>query len=71
MLGAKSAGFRAIHFACDEGRDKIAEADPNSLVVKSRNLGTLEKGQIEPDKTMDSLSKIKEAIKQLEEGIRT
>jgi len=67
VWGAKSAGFRAICFACDEGRDKIAEADPNSLVAKSRSLGTVEKGQIKPDKTISSLGEVKEAVEWLEE----
>jgi putative hydrolase of the HAD superfamily len=67
VWGAKSAGFRAICFACDEGRDKIAEADPNSLVARSRSLGTLEKDQIKPDKTISSLGEVKEAVEWLEE----
>lgn len=67
VLGAKSAGFKAIYFACDEGRDKIAEADPNSLVARSRSLGTLEKGDIKADKTISSLGEVKEAVRWLEE----
>jgi putative hydrolase of the HAD superfamily len=67
MWGAKNAGFKAIHFACDEGRDKMAEADPNSLVARSRRLGTLEKERIAPDKTITSFTMVTEAVKQLEE----
>jgi putative hydrolase of the HAD superfamily len=67
VLGAKASGFKAIYFACDEGRDKIAEADPNSLVARSRDLGTLKKEQIKPDKTISSLSEVREAVKWLEE----
>lgn len=67
VWGAKNAGFKAIHFACDEGRDKMAEADPNSLVARSRRLGTLEKEQIAPDKTITSFTMVTEAVKQLEE----
>ena len=67
VWGAKNAGFKAIHFACDEGRDKMAEADPNSLVARSRRLGTLEKERIAPDKTITSFTMVTEAVKQLEE----
>jgi FMN phosphatase YigB (HAD superfamily) len=66
VCGAKNAGFRAIHFACEEGKDKIAEADPTSLVAQSRKLGTLGKEQTAPDKTVTSLNMITEAIEQLE-----
>jgi len=65
--GAKSAGFKAIHFSSDVGRDKIAEADPKPLVSKSRNLGSLEKEQMKPDKTIISLAMVGKAI----EGIET
>lgn len=66
VWGAKNAGFKAIHFASEEGRDKIAEADPTSLVARSRNLGILEKEQISPDKITTSFNMITDAIEQLE-----
>jgi putative hydrolase of the HAD superfamily len=66
VWGAKNAGFRAIHFVCEEGRDKIAEADPTSLVAQSRKLSTLKKEQIAADKTITSFNMITEAIEQLE-----
>ena len=65
IWGAKNAGFKAIHFACDDGRDRIAEADPNSLVARSRNLGTLNKEQTIPDWTIASLATITRIIKEL------
>jgi len=66
VFGAKNAGFRAIHFACEDGRDKVAEADPNSLVSLSRNLGNLSPEQVAPDKTINSLAEAIEAIKEME-----
>jgi len=66
VWGAKGAGFKAIHFACEEGRDKIAEADPTSLVAISRNLGNLTEGQIIPDGTTNSLAKAIQIIEKLE-----
>lgn len=66
VYGAKNAGFRAMHFACEEGRDKVAEADPNSLVSLSRNLGNLNQEQIMPDKTINTLAEAIEAIEELE-----
>lgn len=32
VWGAKTAGLKAIYFSSQEGRDRIAESDPNSLV---------------------------------------
>jgi putative hydrolase of the HAD superfamily len=69
VWGAKSAGFWAVHLSGTKGRDKIAESDPESLVSLSRNLGSLPIGQIQPDKTITSLSMFKEAIKELETGM--
>jgi len=66
VWGAKNAGFRAIHLSCVEGRDKVAEADPTSLVSLSRSLGTLKKEQIIPDKTITSLATATKAINELE-----
>ena len=65
VWGAKNAGFRAIHLSGTTGRDKIAESDPESLVSLSRNLGGLTIKHIKPDKTISSLSMLKDAIKEL------
>ena len=68
VWGAKNAGFRAIHLAGAEGRDKKAESDPTSLVSLSRNLGQLRKEQIAPDKTITSLAMLIETIKEMEDS---
>ena len=68
VYGAKNAGFKAIHFSSDVGRDKIAEADPKSLVSISRNLGNLEKEQMKPDNTITSLATVRKAIEEIEAG---
>jgi FMN phosphatase YigB (HAD superfamily) len=65
VWGAKNAGFRAIHLSGTVGRDKIAESDPESLVSLSRDLGRSTIEHIEPDKTISSLSMLKDAIKEL------
>jgi len=69
VLGAKSAGFKAICFACDEGRDKIAEADPTSLVAQSRNLGTLEREDIIVDRTITRFDMLIRTIKEMDAGL--
>ncbi len=66
VCGAKNAEFKAIHFACDAGRDKIAEADPTSLVAQSRNLGALKKANMAPDKTISRFDTLAEVIKEIE-----
>jgi putative hydrolase of the HAD superfamily len=65
VWGAEQAGFRAILFESTQGRDTTAEADPASLVARSRNLGVLEKESIVPDKTITSFTMIREAMEQL------
>jgi putative hydrolase of the HAD superfamily len=55
---AKKAGFMAMLFVCEEGKDKMAEADPMSLVALSRRLGKPERDLIKPDKTITSLTMI-------------
>lgn len=67
VMGAKDAGFKAVHFVCDVGRDRIAEANPNSLVYISRKLDSLHVTQTVPDRTISSLNMLIEVIKQLEE----
>ena len=69
VWGAKNAGFRAIHLSGTAGRDNIALSDPASLVSLSRNLGSSKLEQIKPDKTITSLSMLREAIEQLEANI--
>jgi len=66
VLGAKNAGLKAIHFSSLEGRDKIAESDPNSLVSHSRKLDKLEGCKIVPDVEISSLSMLMKAIEGLE-----
>ena len=56
VWGAKNAGFRAIHFASEEGRDKQAENDPTSLMSRSRNLGKIGTRKLAPDATIRSLA---------------
>jgi len=70
VWGARNAGFKAIHLSSTAGRDKIAESDPESLVSLSRNLGSLALEHIKlADKTISSLSMIKETVKELEADI--
>ena len=69
VWGAKKAGFKAIHFHCEKGHDKIAEADPNSLVSISRRLSGLETEQIFADKTVTSLTDVARIIEGLEQAI--
>lgn len=66
VWGAQNAGFKAILYECEDAKDKIAEADPTSLVAKSRNLGTLRTEQIVADMTITSFRMIIDAIIQLE-----
>lgn len=66
VWGAKNAGFRAIFFSCEEGKDGIAEADPTSLVTLSRSLGTMKAEEIIPDKTITQLSALARTIKEIE-----
>lgn len=66
VWGAKNAGWKAIFFQSQVGRDREAEADARSLVSLSRRLGNLEKEQAKPDKTVTSLSMLAEAVEELE-----
>jgi len=66
VWGAKNAGFKAILFSSEEGKDKIAEADPTSLVAQSRRLSTLEREHITPDKTITRLNILIRAVKEME-----
>ena len=66
VWGAKLAGFKAIHLSGMEGRDKVAENDPNSLVTISRSLGILRGPQMPADQTIPVLAMAIEAIRKIE-----
>lgn len=68
VWGAQQAGFRAIHLSSEEGRDRLAESDPSSMVSWSRRLGDQEKSRIKPDKVIPSLGMAMNAIMELETG---
>ena len=65
IWGATNAGFRAIHFLADVGRDRTAESDPSSLVSISRRLNDLKEETITPDKTITSLAQVIQVIQEL------
>ena len=69
VWGAQGGGFKAIHLLSEEGRDRIAESDPSSLVSLSRRLGNLSEDKIIPDRTIISLTMAIEAIEELETQI--
>lgn len=62
VWGAKNAGFKAIHFSTDFGRDRTAESNPDSLVTFSRKLGDLKEEEIQADNTVNSLKEITNTI---------
>jgi putative hydrolase of the HAD superfamily len=66
VWGAQNAGFKAIFLATTEGRDRIAESDPMSLVSISRKMGDLKKEHLIPDRTVTSLAATIKAIQELE-----
>lgn len=66
VWGAKNAGFGAIHLACEEGRDKQAENDPESYLSRSRNLGKIGRRKLEADATVDSLAMATRIIEELQ-----
>jgi putative hydrolase of the HAD superfamily len=68
IWGAQKAGFRAIHLSSEEGRDKLAESDPSSLLSLSKRLGSLKEARIIPDMTITSLGMAMDAIEELEKG---
>jgi len=63
VWGAKKAGFKAVYFLCEVGRDRIAESDPTSLVSLSRKLGGLREDEIVPDATITSLNMLRDIIR--------
>ncbi|MFZ1039498.1 MAG: HAD family hydrolase [Candidatus Bathyarchaeia archaeon] len=66
VWGAKNAGFKAIYFSSEVGRDKIAESDPKSLVSFSRRLGNLKEDRIIADRTITSLAMAPRTVQELE-----
>ena len=67
VWGAQSAGFRAIHLSGTEGHDKLAEKDPKSMQVVSRNLGNLKGKRTVPDRTISRLAMLAKAIGEIED----
>lgn len=67
VWGAQSAGFRAIHLSGTEGHDKLAEKDPKSMQVLSRNLGNLKGKRTVPDRTISRLAMLAKAIGEIED----
>ncbi len=68
VAGAKNAGMRAIHFLNVDGRDKLAESDPQSLVSLSKDAGKLYDDEKPPDKTVTSLLDVLSSIEEIESG---
>jgi len=66
VWGAKNAGLKAIYFATEVGRDRMAESDPASLVSISRKTNNVTEDQIVPDKTIRSLAIAIRAIQELD-----
>ena len=66
VWGAMNAGLKAIHFRSRDGRDRIAESDPNSLLSLSQKLDNLEGRKVVPDMAISSLNMLTKAIEQLE-----
>ena len=66
VWGAQNAGFMAVHLHSEEGHDKLAEADPHSLLSLSRKLGGPVSGQIRPDRTIRSLAMLTKLVDKLE-----
>jgi putative hydrolase of the HAD superfamily len=66
VWGAMNGGLKAIHFSSREGRDRIAESDPNSLFSLSQKLDSLEGRKVVPDMTISSLSMLAKAVERLD-----
>lgn len=66
VWGAMNVGLKAIHFSSGEGRDRLAESDPKSLLPQSRKLDSLEGRKVVPDLAISSLRMLTKAIEQLE-----
>ncbi|MDH7564729.1 MAG: HAD family hydrolase [Candidatus Bathyarchaeota archaeon] len=62
VWGAKNAGLRAAHFHSQEGRDRVAEADPRSLVSLSRSLGSSGLREVAADWVVGSLTELVEVL---------
>ena len=68
VWGAKNAGLRAVHFSSQEGRDRIAESDPGSLVSLSRRLDDSTANRTVPDLKISSLSMLVKVLSDMEKG---
>jgi FMN phosphatase YigB (HAD superfamily) len=66
VCGAKNASFKAVHFLCEEARDKDAASDPSSLAYRSRNLGKVGIGSAVPDETISSLAMLVEIVEKMD-----
>lgn len=65
IWGAHNAKFKTIHYSSETGRDRMAEADPKSLVSISRELDGL-RVNVVPDRMISSLADAIEAIRELD-----
>ncbi len=65
IWGANNAKFKTIHYSSEAGRDRMAEADPESLVSISRQLDGL-RVDVVPDRTISSLAEAIEVIRELD-----
>jgi HAD superfamily hydrolase (TIGR01509 family) len=65
IWGAQNAGFKAILFRSEIGRDRFAESDPLSLLSLSRKPGRLERSKTTADKTVTSLGMVMNAINEM------
>jgi len=70
VCGAKNAGFKAVHFLCEQTRDMDAASDPSSLAYRSRSLGKVEMSDAVPDWTISSLAVLVEIVERLDAGLR-
>lgn len=66
VCGAKNAGFKAVHFSCEEAQDRDAASDPSSLVYRSRSLGKVGIGNAVPDGTISSLAVLVKIVEKLD-----
>jgi putative hydrolase of the HAD superfamily len=63
VWGAQNAGFKAMLFSGEAGRDRTAESDPSSLVSLSRDLGGLNRKRIVPEDTISSLALVTSLVR--------
>lgn len=65
VCGARNAGFKTVHFLCEEARDRVAASDPSSLEYLSRNLGKVGISDAVPDGTINSLALLARTVEEL------